>query len=85
MSNALNLVPGKKYKVVRQFLDYNKILHPVGETWRFERTAFLPYEDGLSLFVVPENAPGSISYRFQWTEEEQAFIIRNFLEFVTPC
>jgi hypothetical protein len=85
MSNPLNLVVGRKYKVVKEFLDYDKILHPVGETWTFEGTAFLPYEDGLTLFVIRENTPNNISYRLQWSAEEQAFIIHNFMEFVSPC
>ena len=84
MSNPLKLIPGQKYRVVKDFFDYDKILHPVGETWTFAGTNFLPYEDGLTLHVTIDHLPKQISYRFQWRQEEQAFIIENFPEFVEP-
>jgi hypothetical protein len=71
--------------VVNEFFDYDKILHPVGETWTFEGTNFLPYDDGLTLHVTMDNFPKQISYRLQWRLEEQAFIIENFIEFVALC
>jgi hypothetical protein len=82
MSNPLNLTPGQKYKVVKEFLDYDKNLHHVGETWTFAGTNFLPYEDGLTLHVAIDGFPTQVSYRLQWRQEEQAFIIENFTEFV---
>lgn len=51
-----HLVPGRRYHVVRAFVDHDGKAHPVGESWTFHRATFLPYEDGLSLFVA---APGS--------------------------
>jgi len=85
MSNPLELITGQKYRVVKDFFDYDKILHPVGETWTFAGTNFLPYDDGLTLFVSIDNFPKQLSYRFQWRQEEQASIIENFTEFVEPC
>ena len=85
MSDPLKLIPGRKYRVVKEFFDYDKILHPVGQTWTFAGTNFLPYDDGLTLFVIIDDLPKEISYRLQWREEQQAFIIENFIQFVEPC
>lgn len=82
MANPLNLIPGQKYSVIKAFSDYDKIIHAVGETWTFRGTNFLPYEDGLTLFVSIENFDKELSYRFQWRNEEQAYLINNFSEFV---
>lgn len=73
---ASELVPGKTYRVVAQFVDYHGQIHPVGETWRFTRKNFLPYEDGLSLFV--EMNGKEIQIDLQWRAESQAEIIENF-------
>ena len=85
MSNPLKLLPGKKYKVIKEFSDYDKILHPVGEAWTFVETNFLPYDDGLTLHVTIDNFPKQLSFRFQWRQEEQAYLIDNFIDFVIPC
>jgi len=85
MSNPLQLTPGQKYRVVKEFCDYDKILHPIGETWTFVETNFLPYEDGLTLHVIKDDHTKRISYRLQWRAEEQALIIENFSEFVEVC
>ncbi|HMG66065.1 MAG TPA: DUF3601 domain-containing protein [Chitinophagaceae bacterium] len=84
MANPLNLIPGQKYKVIKAFNDFDKITHPVGETWTFLRTNFLPYEDGLTLHVSIDHFDKELSYRFQWRNEEQADLIHNFSEFVQP-
>lgn len=84
MSNPLHLISGQQYVVVKSFTDYDRIVHPPGETWMFARTNFLPYEDGLTLHVIPENSNTEIVYRLQWRNEEQAEIIDNFKDFVKP-
>ncbi len=48
---ASELLPGQTYRVIAPFKDYDGIVHPIGESWRFVKKSFLPYEDGLSLFV----------------------------------
>jgi hypothetical protein len=40
-----------RYRVARDFTDFDRQLHPVGEEWIYIGTAFLPYDDGRSLFV----------------------------------
>lgn len=77
---AAELVPGKGYRVIAAFKDYDGKVHPVGECWRFVRKSFLPYEDGLSLFV--EMNGQEIQVRLQWLSESQGSIIEGFSEFV---
>ena len=69
-----HLVPGTRYHVVRAFLDYDQVGHPVGECWTYLRHGFLPYEDGLTLFVaMPDRKERWI--RLQWRPERQGAII----------
>ncbi|GAB3634493.1 hypothetical protein GCM10027422_00830 [Hymenobacter arcticus] len=77
------LVPGQCYCVMREFVDYDRQVHPVGETWVFESTNFVPYEDGLTLHVRVGGLP--VVYRLQWRPEEQAALIENFTDFVAAC
>ena len=85
MDSFLNLSQGQKYKVIKPFIDFDKIVHPMGETWIFITTNFLPYDDGLTLHVQAENSLDEIVYRLQWREEEQAEIIENFRDYVEAC
>jgi hypothetical protein len=83
MANPLNLTPGQKYKITEAFTDFDHIIHPVGETWIFVETNFLPYEDGLTLHVLKDSL--NTVYRLKWTKEDQGDIIGNFENFITPC
>lgn len=77
---AVDLVPGQTYSVMVPFRDYDGGIHPVGEQWRFIEKNFLPYEDGLTLFIEQNGRRTSI--RLQWREETQAQIIDRFSEYV---
>jgi Domain of unknown function (DUF3601) len=77
---AADLVPGRTYRVIRIFIDYDGTVHPIDESWRFVKKSFLPYEDGLSLFV--EKNQQTVLFRLQWREESQGQIIDNFSDFV---
>lgn len=79
---ASDLTPGQFYRVIKPFQDYDAITHPVGEQWRFGRKSFLPYEDGLSLFV--EMNGRQIIFRMQWRPETQGLIIDHFSDYVEP-
>jgi hypothetical protein len=39
------------YRVVRAFIDFDRVVHPEGEAWQFLGSSFLPYDDGMSFFV----------------------------------
>lgn len=77
---ASQLIPGQVYKVVKAFAEYNGMLHPVGEQWRFVQENFVPYEDGLTLFV--ERNGQRILIQLQWCEETQEQIIDGFSDYV---
>jgi hypothetical protein len=77
---AADLIPGKTYRVVNAFRDYDGRSHDVGETWRFVRQSFLPHEDGLSLFVEKEGL--QVHIRLQWRADAQAKIIDGFSDLV---
>jgi hypothetical protein len=77
---ASDLVPAKTYRVIAGFKDYDGIVHSPGETWKFLEKNFLPYEDGLSLFV--ERDGRRVQIRLQWREESQGRIIDDFSAFV---
>lgn len=83
MADVRTLIAGQRDCVVQEFVNYDHHLHPVGETWVFERTHFLPYEDGLTLHVSAHCMP--LVYRFQQRPEEQAAIIEHFTDFVVPA
>jgi hypothetical protein len=69
-----HLTIGNRYQVVKTFTDFDRGEHPVGETWRFEGHSFLPYDDGLSLFVSPDE--DTLRHiRMRWTPEDQGEII----------
>ncbi len=77
---AADLEPGKTYRVIVEFKDYGGLIHPVGESWRFVKKSFLPYEDGLTLFVKKDER--EVWIRLQWRPETQGPIIDNFFDYV---
>ena len=77
---AADLIPERTYRVCSAFKDYDGQLHEVGETWRFLRKNFVPYDDGLSLFV--EQGGRQIQIRLQWRQDAQADVIDRFSDHV---
>jgi hypothetical protein len=77
---AFELWPQARYRVVTAFVDYDSIEHEVGERWTFLRKAFLPYEDGLSLFV--EQNGQEVHIRLQSRNDAQGHIVGAFSDFV---
>jgi hypothetical protein len=82
MGNSLNLIAGQEYLVIKPFIDYDGIVHGVGEIWTYAGTDFLPYDDGLSLHVLINNV--ATVYRLQWRKDAQADIIEHFKDYVEP-
>ncbi len=80
MNDIYNLKKGETYKVIKQFYDFDRQIHKIGETWIFEKIEYLPYHSGLSLFVT-ENGQ-NIMYRFQDVAEEQQPLLNDFMNFV---
>ena len=74
------LIAGKTYRVITTFEDYDGLPHSVGETWRFVSHNFLPYDDGLTLYV--ERDGRTVPFRLQWRQETQGHIVSEFSSFV---
>jgi hypothetical protein len=79
-----HLEVGARYIVVREFVDYDKDLHPAGETWTYLGYNFVPYHDGLSLFVSLDGVQ-EWQMRMQWIPEEQGAIISALEDHVHPA
>ena len=75
-----HLWPGMTYRVVQAFRDFDGNEHPVGETWSFIGSSFLPYDDGLSLFVAIDGEHRQI--RMQWREDQQGAVVDNLVDYV---
>jgi hypothetical protein len=69
-----HLQPGQRYEVAKPFLDHDGDQHPVGERWTYLGYAFLPHDDGLSLFLSLDGQ-SEWHMRLQWRADEQGPII----------
>lgn len=78
-----HLKPGTRYRVAAPFTDYDGGLHPEGESWVFVGHSFLPYDDGLSLFVSSDGKAVR-QIRLQWRPETQGAIIDDLERLVLP-
>jgi hypothetical protein len=77
---AADLVSGRTYSVIKSFTDYDGIIHPVGEQWRFVEKNFVPSDDGLSLLVERNGQKTQI--HLPWRDEPQGQIIDEFFDHV---
>ena len=75
---------GDRYRVVHEFIDVDGDVHPVGEQWTFRGYSFVPYDDGLSLFV---SFTGDEEWliRLQDRPSAQSHIINDLEAFVAPA
>ena len=78
-----HLVPGTRYFVVRPFVDYDQIGHPVGECWTFVCHAFLPYADGLTLVLAAPDGH-EVPLRLQWRADAQGEIVDALERYLSP-
>jgi hypothetical protein len=72
----LDLEPGKRYRVVKAFMDHDRATHPEGEEWTFLRSAFVPYHSGVSWFVSFDGREET-HIRLQGIPEEQGHVLDN--------
>lgn len=80
----LHLKCGKRYRVVKAFKDFDGAEHPVGEEWTYIGTAFLPYDDGRSIFVSLDG-DREWHIRMQDRAEEQGPILDKLYEYVASA
>ena len=77
----LFLQAGNKYRVVQPFSDYSGYLHPIGEEWMFLGYSFVPYDEGLSLFIT-FNQLEEWNIPMLYNENGQQDIIESFSEYI---
>ncbi len=80
----LFLKAGQRYRVLRAFTDYDGDVHPPGEEWTFLGTSFLPYDDGLSLFVSLDGRQ-EWQIRMQMRPEAQGEVLDRLGSFIGPA
>jgi len=68
------LEAGRRYRVSREFVDFDGDRHLPGEEWSFLGASFLPHEDGLSLFVSVDGVR-EWHIRMQWRDEAQGAVL----------
>jgi hypothetical protein len=78
---ALDLEPGRRYRVIKAFTDHDRDAHPEGEEWTFLRSAFVPYHSGLSWFVSFDGVQET-HIRMQTSAEEQGPIVNNLADYL---
>ena len=78
------LETGRRYRVCGAFTDFDGDVHVPGEEWTFLGTSFLPYDDGLSLFV---SLDGSREWqiRMQWRPETQGVVLDGLASYLVPA
>jgi Domain of unknown function (DUF3601) len=79
-----HLEAGKRFRVIKAFKDFDGQEHPVGEEWTYLGTAFLPYDDGRSIFVSLDGER-EWHIRMQDRAEEQGPILDRLHEYVGPA
>ena len=77
----LYLEPGKRYRVIKAFVDHDRDPHPEGEEWTFLRSAFVPYHSGMSWFVAFDGREET-HIRLQGIPEEQGHVLDNLAEYL---
>jgi hypothetical protein len=77
---AVDMVIGKGYRVVKPFTDFDGAIHDSGERWIFTGKNFLPYDDGLTVYVKRDDRDHT--FRMQWRDDAQGDVISNFSDYV---
>ena len=78
------LQSGRRYRVLREFTDFDGDAHRAGEEWTFLGSNFVPYEDGLSLFVSKDGV-SEWQIRMQWRPEAQGPVLDRLDAYVGPA
>ncbi|MCE3290499.1 MAG: hypothetical protein K0R83_2511 [Caulobacter sp.] len=79
-SGFTHLVQGRTYRVAQPFTDFDHRAHAVGDVWTYSSESFLPYDDGLSLFVSINGEDQQI--RMCLHPEEQGPLIQDFAAYL---
>src|ERR1044072_6407397 len=77
------LCVGRAYRVTQAFADYDGDLHAVDERWTYLGHNFVPYHDGLSLFVSLDGRQ-EWQIRLSWRPEDQGPVIDALGDYLAP-
>jgi hypothetical protein len=77
-----HLRAGQRYRVIREFVDFDKDVHLPGEEWVFLGHSFVPYDDGMSFFVSLDGVR-EWQIPLQWRPDQQAEILDNLANYVS--
>ena len=80
MSGFTHMVPDRTYRVVQSFTDFDGRVHAVGDRWTFRGESFLPYDEGLSLFVTINDREQQV--RMRLFPEDQGPLVDNFKDYL---
>lgn len=81
-SRRLHLVPGRTYRVRKQFSDADGGQHAIGEEWAFIGSKFSRFEDE-HIISIRSASCATKSFGLIYEESEQYEIIRHFRDYVT--
>ncbi len=76
-----HLIPGRHYEVRADFNDFDGAQHRSGERWTYLGHAFLPHDDGLSLFISLDGQ-SEWHIRLQWRPDEQGPVIDRLNDYI---
>ena len=75
------LVPGKKYRVTKPFLDARKSVHLIGESWTF--LGYLPSGFGeATLIYATANDSSPCNFAMDWNNSENNLSLENIRSFI---
>jgi hypothetical protein len=82
LSCVSNLIKGETYTVVKEFTDYDRNKHPVGEKFEFELYDYYLFDAGYAI-CIKKNGEDKI-IRLKDDEKHQAHIIKILDEYIKP-
>lgn len=81
---GLTLKPGKSYRVINSFRDYDSKLHEPGECWEYLGCNVFPYDSGNTIYAKSQNGEELI-IRMQYHEDAQESILESFSAYVAEA
>jgi len=77
------LTAGQHYRVIQQFIDFDKRIHPLGEQWLFLGASFQPHDDGRSFFVSVDGVQ-EWQIRLRDAPEDQGELLSHLEAYLAP-
>ena len=78
-----HLVVGRRYRVAKPFVDFDRGEHRFGESWTFVAHEYLPHDDGHTFRIRYDDGSES-SFRMSGAPEDQGAILQALEQHVVP-